>query len=53
MTALVIIFFNMDTGAFEYGNAVLDKLEYKEETDDVRAGHYTKLGYLVLGYRCE
>ena len=38
---------------FEYGNAVLDKLEYKEETDDVRAGHYTKLGYLVLGYRCE
>jgi hypothetical protein len=38
---------------FEYGNAILKKLEYREETDDMRAGHYTKLGYLVLGYRCE
>lgn len=38
---------------FDYGNNILDQLEYKQETDDIRGGHYTIQGYLVIGYRCE
>jgi len=38
---------------FDHGNYILNKLEYKEGTDDIRAGYYTIQGYLVIGYRCE
>jgi len=38
---------------FDYGNFILDKLEFKDETDEIRGGYYTIQGYLVIGYRCE
>jgi hypothetical protein len=38
---------------FVAGNAYMSQLEYKEGNDDMRSGHYTKSGALVLGYRCE
>jgi len=44
---------NPNVDCFDYGKKVMKHLEYKEGSDNVRAGYYTKSGYLVIGYRCE
>jgi len=53
MTALVIIFFNMDTGAFEYGNAVGSTVMLNETGAYVGGVDLTSMAYdsVIPGFR--
>jgi AGCS family alanine or glycine:cation symporter len=53
MTALVIIFFNMDTGAFEYGNAVGSTVLLNESGTYVGGVDLTSMAYdsVIPGFR--
>ena len=53
MTALVIIFFNMDTGAFEYGNAVGSTVFLNESETYVGGVDLTSMAYdsVIPGFR--
>ena len=53
MTALVIIFFNMDTGAFDYGNAVGSTVLLTESQNYVGGVDLTSMAYdsVIPGFR--
>ena len=53
MTALVIIFFNMDTGAFEYGNAVGSTVMLNDTGAYIGGVDLTSMAYdsVIPGFR--
>ncbi len=53
MTALVIIFFNMDAGAFDYGNAVNSKVLINESGKYIGGVDLTSMAYdsVIPGFR--